>query len=89
MSMQRSGGVNFNLFAWIREGVKQSILLGVSDAVETIGTPNDADEINPQFLEFLRSGNVNESDKVSTAAPTAKRKRLGRSLKDLESEGGV
>ena len=30
--------MNFNLFLWIREGVKQSVLLGVSDAIEAIGT---------------------------------------------------
>ena len=27
-----------NFFQWIREGVKQSVLLGVTDAVDQLGT---------------------------------------------------
>ena len=30
--------VNVNFFDWMRNGVKQSVLLGVSDAIETMGT---------------------------------------------------
>jgi hypothetical protein len=31
--------MQFNLFDWIRQGVKQSVILGVSDAMEAIGSP--------------------------------------------------
>ncbi len=34
-----------NFFAWIREGVRQAVLLGVSDAVEHIGTPPEGEDI--------------------------------------------
>jgi hypothetical protein len=75
--------VNFNLFLWIREGVKQSVLLGVSDAIEAIGTPDNSDDISPRLLEFMKQGNTASSTKAVGA--TSQRKRLGRSLKDLES----
>ena len=31
--------MQFNVFDWIREGVKRSVILGVHDAVEAIGSP--------------------------------------------------
>ena len=76
--------MNFNLFTWVREGVKQSILLGVSDAIDTIGAPDNSDEICPRLLEHLRQGTGGEDDKRTAGSG---RKRLGRSLKDLEAEG--
>lgn len=71
--------MNFNFFGWIREGVKEAVLLGVSDAVEEIGYPTESnDEASKQVLDILRRKRV-ESDKESTA----KRKRLGRSLEQV------
>ena len=40
-----------NLFAWIRDGVKDAVLLGVSDAVGDIGTPADGEDIRPHLLQ--------------------------------------
>jgi len=75
--------MNFNLFLWIREGVKQSVLLGVSDAIEAIGTPENSEDISPRLLEFMKQGGADSASKsIGNAGP---RKRLGRSLKDLES----
>lgn len=79
--------MDFNLFTWIREGVKQSVLLGVSDAIETIGTPENAADINPRLLEFMRRDSAAETEK--RVATGAARKRLGRSLKDVETESGA
>ncbi|NLF67768.1 MAG: hypothetical protein GX575_01810 [Candidatus Anammoximicrobium sp.] len=75
--------MNFNLFLWIREGVKQSILLGVSDAIEAIGTPENSEDISPRLLEFMKRGSPSPTDKSGAAG--GQRKRLGRSLKDLET----
>ena len=75
--------MNVNLFLWIREGVKQSILLGVSDAIEAIGTPENSEDISPRLLEFMKQGGSDGANKSGGAA--GQRKRLGRSLKDLES----
>ena len=76
--------MSFNLFTSIREGVKQSILLGVSDAIETIGAPDNSDEISPRLLEFLRQDTAADAEKHLPT--TTGRKRLGRTLKDLETE---
>jgi hypothetical protein len=75
--------MNFNLFLWIREGVKQSVLLGVSDAIEAIGVPDNSEDISPRLLEFMKQGPADGTTK--NAGNTSQRKRLGRSLKDLET----
>lgn len=81
-------GMNF--FTWIRDGVRQSVLLGVSDAIETLGTPASTEDLHPNVAGLLKV------DKSSDATPRlsspkqggdhSNRKRLGRSLKDLETE---
>jgi hypothetical protein len=37
-----------NFFEWIRDGVRQSVLLGVSDAIEELGTPAQGEETHPE-----------------------------------------
>jgi hypothetical protein len=78
-----SSAMNFNLFLWIREGVKQSVLLGVSDAIEAIGTPENSEDITPRLLDFMRGDSSETPSK--TGSRSSKRKRLGKSLRDLES----
>ncbi len=82
---------NVNFFGWIRDGVRQSVLLGVSDAIDQLGTPAATEELHPDVVAFLQNG----APTVATAAPKLassarngqnNRKRLGRSLKDIESE---
>lgn len=81
-------GVNF--FTWIRDGVRQSVLLGVSDAVEQLGTPASADEIHPSVAGLL-APSMNAQAK--SPAPLQQnnpgtghnRKRLGRSLKEMNA----
>ena len=75
--------MDFNLFLWIRQGVKQSVLLGVSDAIETIGAPENAEDITPRLLDFMRADSSGATTKTGSRSP--KRKRLGKSLRDLES----
>lgn len=72
--------MNLNLFTWIREGVRQSVLLGVSDALEDIGTAPQGDEIKQHLQATI--GRRTEAIVEGTPA-AAKPKRLGRSLKDL------
>jgi hypothetical protein len=71
--------MNVNLFQWIRDGVRQSVLLGVSDAVETLGTSPTGDNLSARLGEYLRA-NPSGAGRVSGPLP---RKRLGRSLKEL------
>ncbi len=81
---------NLGLFNWIREGVRQSVLLGVSDALESIGSPESADKLHPALLaiDSNRSSAVLENSDQGAAKRTggsaSPRKRLGRSLKDIE-----
>lgn len=86
---------NINFFGWIRDGVRQSVLLGVSDAIDQLGTPPATDQLHPDVVAFLQNGNAAASPSVAANIATGSRpghngpgnnsrKRLGRSLKDIE-----
>lgn len=81
-----------SFFQWLREGVRQAVVLGLADAVEDVGTRNQGDDLGPALAQSLRerlavrkeSTLLVESTTTATAvaAPSAKR-RLGRSLDGL------
>jgi hypothetical protein len=96
---------NNGFFGWIRQGVKQSVLLGVSDALDALGTvdsnesfhpsiakaigtgamslgPIDAGQIDPGLIDAGQAG----ADGLGASSRTP-RKRLGKSLKDLNPQG--
>ncbi|GAA4419823.1 hypothetical protein [Bremerella cremea] len=80
---------NFNFFEWMRNGVKSAVLLGVSDAVEEIGMPTEADGSDNNILGFMQNAKAqqkltNSSSTSSSSTRGGTRKRLGRSLKDIE-----
>lgn len=84
-------GMNF--FTWLRDGVRQSVLLGVSDAIETLGTPAATDELHPSVAGLLKVDKGVESGPAPMLTQGnnrqnngGNRKRLGRSLKDIETE---
>jgi hypothetical protein len=80
---------NMNFFGWIRDGVRQSVLLGVSDAVEQLGSPAATDDIHPSVAGLLNvERNSGEAPKMMAASSVSPkgRKRLGRSLKDIGTE---
>ena len=84
-------GMNF--FTWIRDGVRQSVLLGVSDAIETLGTPASTEDLHPSVAGLLRADrSVEAAPRLApvgvgnTGGNSANRKRLGRSLKDIETD---
>ena len=58
-----------NFFSWIRDGVKQSVMLGVADAIDELGTPeeNDATGRVMSFIDAKEAGSAGRSG--------AKRKR--------------
>ena len=87
---------NINFFGWIRDGVRQSVLLGVSDAIDQLGTPPSTDELHPDVVAFLQNGapaaaavgvapNLTGNGGQARGGNGGNRKRLGRSLKDMES----
>ena len=71
--------MQFNLFDWIREGVKRSVMLGVSDAMEAIGSPH-GDDGAAHFAKLCRRS----GERRPALAGGLKRKRLGRSLRDVD-----
>ncbi|MFK8113560.1 MAG: hypothetical protein AB8B91_15270 [Rubripirellula sp.] len=73
--------MNVNFFEWLRDGVRQSVLLGVSDAIEQIGTPADSDELHPNVAALLQG----EAPKTKRSAKGAGRKRLGKTLKEMDT----
>ena len=77
--------MNFNFFNWIRQGVKQSVLMGVHDAVECIGTPVETDQVRETLLQFAG----NDENAVTTVdvrrLPSSTPRtsgKLGRRLSD-------
>ena len=70
-----------NFFEWLRDGVRQSVLLGVSDAIEQIGTPADSDDLHPNVAALLQG----EPAKTKRGRGAGSRKRLGKSLKEMET----
>jgi hypothetical protein len=84
--------VNVNFFEWLRDGVRQSVLLGVSDAIEQIGTPADSEEIHPGVAAFLQSDKTEKKQLGATSTASSgggNRKRLGRSLKDIDQSAAA
>jgi hypothetical protein len=75
--------MSFNLFDWIREGVKRSVIEGVHEALEVIGSPAD-DDGRGHLAKLLATPGGTPAGGMDSA----KRKRLGRSLRDVEASGG-
>ena len=73
--------MNVNFFEWLRNGVRQSVLLGVSDAVEQIGVPDETEELHPNMLALLDGKEATSKKKRTTG-----RRRLGKSLKDMDAK---
>lgn len=70
--------MQFNMFDWIRAGVKRSVILGVHDAMEAIGSP-DGDDGRERLAALLPP-----AEPAAAIGSAGKRKRLGRSLRDFE-----
>jgi hypothetical protein len=78
--------MDFNLFHWIREGVRRSVMLGVADAIESVGSPATGEDLH-KSLQHFRSRIDAPTDKPVSGgnASAGVRKRLGRTLKDLDA----
>ncbi|MDD3586541.1 MAG: hypothetical protein PHQ75_05115 [Thermoguttaceae bacterium] len=78
--------MDFNFFEWIRQGVKKSVLLGVSDAVNQMGMPHSEEETKDKLLGFLQSDNtpkVTGTSKRRLTLPSDSPRKLGRSITDI------
>ena len=77
--------MQFNLFNWIREGVKRSVMLGVADAIEEVGSPPSSPELQASLNHFLTQTEAPLEGIATTSGgdKPGSRKRLGRSLRDM------
>ena len=76
-----------SFFQWLREGVRQAVVLGVADAVEDVGTRVSTEDFGPALAQTLRARLAQRSEPTvleQTAAAPARR-RLGRSLESLKT----
>ena len=78
--------MSVNFFSWIREGVRQSVLLGVSDAIEQLGTPAPTEELHPSVVGFLQ--NRPERNSGERNSGTARIATLESSAGDVGVSGG-
>lgn len=76
-----------SFFQWVREGVRQAVVLGLADAVEDVGTRMREEDLGPALAQTLRERlNVAAADSSkptvleSPGVSAAPRRRLGRSL---------
>ena len=67
-----------NFFDWIRQGVKRSVLEGVADAVDHLGTPVEQDQIREQLLAY--SSPETRTPMIKAHPQGGMRKRLGRGI---------
>ncbi len=78
--------MNFNFFDWIRDGVKRSVLLGVSDAVDQMGMPQDEESSKSKILGFLQQEEGATVQRRRLSAPASgggSSRKLGRSIADI------
>ena len=75
-----------NFFQWIRDAVRRAVLLGVSDAVEDLGTPADVDDSREKLLAVLRGGDSTSRPRIGASS---KRKKLGRTLSRAASQANA
>lgn len=75
-----------SFFEWLREGVRQAVVLGLADAVEDVGTRAKGEDLGPALAQSLRERLTvrKEPTVVETnpllAVKSNGRRRLGRSL---------
>lgn len=75
--------MKMNFFDWVREGVRQSVLLGLSDAATEIGSEKDVEVLNQQFLSSIQQGRISAEPAKATRG---RRKALGRTLTEIADE---
>ena len=78
-----------SFFNWLREGVRQAVVLGLADAVEDVGNRTTGEDLGPALAQSLRETLTIVRDepliesRVVESKPDAGsvgRRRLGRSL---------
>jgi hypothetical protein len=81
--------MSMSFFQWLREGVRQAVVLGLADAVEDVGTRQSTEDFGPALAQSLRERLAVPKDAARKPQvvehPAPGRRRLGRSLESLTS----
>jgi hypothetical protein len=85
-----------SFFQWVREGVRQAVVLGLADAIDDVGTRSRDEDLGATLAQTLRDRlavtrqptvlEAPAATATATAAATAangSRRRLGRSIEGL------
>ncbi|MBU6221655.1 MAG: hypothetical protein KGR24_02790 [Planctomycetes bacterium] len=83
-----------SFFQWVREGVRQAVVLGLADAIDDVGTRSRDEDLGASLAQTLRDRlavtrqpTVLEAPAALASGPTSTaaggRKRLGRSIEGL------
>jgi hypothetical protein len=83
-----------SFFQWVREGVRQAVVLGLADAIDDVGTRSRDEDLGATLAQTLRDRlavtrqpTVLEAPAAtataSAATTAAGRRRLGRSIEGL------
>ena len=76
--------MSFNFFDWVRDGVKNSVLHGVNDAVNAMGMPPE-ESSKDKILGYLTKNTESDAPirRISGGSTSGGTKKLGRSLSDI------
>ncbi len=75
-----------SFFHWVREGVRQAVVLGFADAIEDVGTRSRDEDFGASLAQSLRERLAVSAEPTvieSTGAGKGRR-RLGRSLEAMQ-----
>jgi hypothetical protein len=83
-----------SFFQWVREGVRQAVVLGLADAIDDVGTRSRDEDLGASLAQTLRDRLAVTRQPTVLEAPAATatasqsavaggRKRLGRSIEGL------
>jgi hypothetical protein len=84
-----------SFFHWVREGVRQAVVLGLADAIDDVGTRSRDEDLGATLAQTLRDrlavsrqptvldAPAAPSATATVAAPATGRRRLGRSIEGL------
>jgi hypothetical protein len=81
--------ITMSFFHWVREGVRQAVVLGLADAIDDVGTRTRDEDLGATLAQTLRdrlavTKEPTVLESTATAAGTnAGRRRLGRSIEGL------
>jgi len=79
--------MSFNFFDWVRDGVKNSVLHGVNDAVLAMGMPPE-ESSKDKVLGWLKNNADNEAPvrRIPNGNASTGTKKLGRSLSEIATK---